>query len=68
MINEIQEAIDNYIRCHTLRTVKDIIFIKQEDAVVIVRKTGYKGVCIDVSSATTPSQVVERVANHVAVY
>lgn len=68
MLSEIQRAIDNYLLCTKLRTVTDLIFIPQENRVVVRRKMGRRGTVIDVSGAASPSEVVDIVRFHPAVY
>lgn len=64
----IQEAIDRFLLRRPLRTVTDAIYIHEDEAVVVLRKQGHRNVSIDVSQAASPSEVVEMVSNHLAVY
>lgn len=68
MINAIQNEIDNYIRSHTLKTVKDIVFIPFDNEAVVLRKMGYRNVNIDLSDVASPLEAVERISSHLAVY
>lgn len=68
MINSIQSEIDNFIRSHTLKTVKDIVYIPFDDEAVVLRKMGYRNVNIDLHDVASPLEAVERIASHLAVY
>lgn len=67
-MNAIQVAIDRFLLGARLKTVTDLIFIPQENAVVVRRKKGRRGVVIDVSNAATPSEVIDIISHHATVY
>ena len=68
MLSTIQSAIDNFLEATQLRTVTDMIFIPQDGEVVVLRRLGHRNVNIDVSGAASPSEVVDIVSRHLAVY
>ena len=68
MLSEIQRAIDNFLVASQLKSVSDLIFIPQDDAVVVRRFAGRKGTVIDVSSAASPSEVIDIIKHHSCVY
>ena len=68
MVSAIQNVIDDYIRSHTLRTVEDILYIPQDGVAVIIRRRGYRNVSVDVNETASPSEALEKIVSHVAVY
>lgn len=68
MLSEIQSAIDNFLVASQLKSVSDLIFIPQDDAVVVRRFAGRKGTVIDVSTASTPSEVIDILRHHACIY
>ena len=68
MLSTIQSAIDNFLEATQLKTVTDMVFVPQDDEVVVLRSIGHRNVNIDVSYAASPSEVVDIVSHHVAVY
>lgn len=81
MISIMQSAFDSYLRAHILqdridaflttnklRTVSDIQYYPQDGEAVVLRKRGYRNVNIDVSDTASPSEALERIIQHAAVY
>lgn len=64
----IQNSIDSFLRTHILRTVQDIVYIPQDEQVVVLRKMGYRNATIDISGAASPSEAMEMISGHLAVY
>lgn len=67
-MNTIQGAIDRFLLRARLKTVVDAIYYKDDEIVVVLRKAGHRNVSVDVSQAASPSEVVETIASHLAVY
>lgn len=60
--------LDAYLTLGHLKTVTDLMYIETENTVVVVRKRGYKGAVIDINETASPSEAMDIVIHHLAVY
>lgn len=68
LADAIQSALNRFLALGHLRTVTDITFIPSENIVVVKRTKGRCGVTIDVSDAACPSEIIDTLVHHSAVY
>ena len=70
MLNAVQSAIDDFLRCSQLVSVTDLIFEPISNEVIICRskRKGRMPTTVDVSTACSPSEVVDILAHHTCIY
>ena len=68
LADAIQSALNAFLEMGHLKTVYSLKFIPEENKVVVKRTRGKCGVTIDVSGAACPSEIIDTLVHHSAVY